>query len=287
VIATLTDYTNVLSHWETERPDAPALTGAGTTRTWAQLARRVRRVAAALRDAGVRPGDRIAVLDLNHPSCLELTLACAQIGAANVVVNFRLAPPEIAYVINDAGPDAVHRTGVRGRRRQAARARADRRAHRPHRRGRRWRRRCRCVVGPTEPDDLPRGAGRVRFGRGGHRGHELVAAPVHGTEEPLLVAAVADGAARRPQRGRERGLVDEPVAPDGVEQLVLRHHPIAVLHEVAQQVESAGLDVHRRPGTAGLVAGDVELVLPEPIGIPRHGRSQPVDPEIQPASSRS
>ena len=42
------------------------------------------------------------MLDLNHPSCLELTLACAQIGAANAVVNFRLAPPEIVYVINDA-----------------------------------------------------------------------------------------------------------------------------------------------------------------------------------------
>ncbi|MGD9531688.1 MAG: long-chain-fatty-acid--CoA ligase, partial [Pseudonocardia sp.] len=71
--------------------------------TWARLADRVRRLAGALRAAGVGPGDRIAVLDLNHPSCLELTLACAQIGAANTVVNFRLAPPEIVYVINDAG----------------------------------------------------------------------------------------------------------------------------------------------------------------------------------------
>jgi acyl-CoA synthetase (AMP-forming)/AMP-acid ligase II len=42
------------------------------------------------------------VLDLNHPSCVELTLACAQVGTANAVVNFRLAPPEIVYVINDA-----------------------------------------------------------------------------------------------------------------------------------------------------------------------------------------
>jgi acyl-CoA synthetase (AMP-forming)/AMP-acid ligase II len=62
----------------------------------------VRQVAAALRAEGIGPGDRVAVLDLNHPSCLEITLACAQIGAANAVVNFRPAPPEIAYVINDA-----------------------------------------------------------------------------------------------------------------------------------------------------------------------------------------
>jgi len=101
--AQLSDYTTTLARWESERPQAPAITFEGTTRTWAELAQRVRRVAAALRAEGVRPGDRIAVLDLNHPSCVELTLACAQIGAANAVVNFRLAPPEIVYVINDAG----------------------------------------------------------------------------------------------------------------------------------------------------------------------------------------
>jgi acyl-CoA synthetase (AMP-forming)/AMP-acid ligase II len=44
----------------------------------------------------------VAVLDFNHPSCLELTLACAQIGAANVVVNFRLTADEVAYVLNDS-----------------------------------------------------------------------------------------------------------------------------------------------------------------------------------------
>jgi acyl-CoA synthetase (AMP-forming)/AMP-acid ligase II len=96
------DFTSILAHWESERPDTVATSHAGTARTWAELARRVRQVAAALRADGIGPGDRVAVLDLNHPSCLEITLACAQIGAANAVVNFRLAPPEIIYVINDA-----------------------------------------------------------------------------------------------------------------------------------------------------------------------------------------
>jgi acyl-CoA synthetase (AMP-forming)/AMP-acid ligase II len=98
----LTDFTAILSRWEHEQPDAPAVTFAGATRSWSELARRVRQNAAAQRAAGLVPGDRIAVLDLNHPSCLELTLACAQVGTANAVVNFRLAPPEIVYVINDA-----------------------------------------------------------------------------------------------------------------------------------------------------------------------------------------
>jgi acyl-CoA synthetase (AMP-forming)/AMP-acid ligase II len=92
----------ILPHWEATQPDAIAITYGGTDRTWSQLAQRVRRIAAAQRAAGLSPGDRIAVLDLNHPSCLELTLACAQVGIANAAVNFRLAPPEIAYVINDA-----------------------------------------------------------------------------------------------------------------------------------------------------------------------------------------
>jgi acyl-CoA synthetase (AMP-forming)/AMP-acid ligase II len=97
-----TDFAAILAQWEARQPDAIALTFAGKNWTWAELANRVRRNAAAQRAAGLSPGDRIAVLDLNHPSCLELTLACAQVGTANAVINFRLAPPEIAYVINDA-----------------------------------------------------------------------------------------------------------------------------------------------------------------------------------------
>jgi acyl-CoA synthetase (AMP-forming)/AMP-acid ligase II len=108
----LTDFSAIVSHWAGTQPDAPAISYAGTMLTWSQLALRVRQNAAAQRAAGLVPGDRIAVLDLNHPSCLELTLGCAHLGTANAVVNFRLAPPEISYLINDAaarvlfvGPD--------------------------------------------------------------------------------------------------------------------------------------------------------------------------------------
>ncbi|HEX4233769.1 MAG TPA: long-chain-fatty-acid--CoA ligase [Caldimonas sp.] len=96
------DFAAILAHWEARQPDAIALSFGSSNWSWAELARRVRRAAAALRADGLAPGDRIAVLDLNHPSCLELTLACARVGTANAVVNFRLAPPEIAYVINDS-----------------------------------------------------------------------------------------------------------------------------------------------------------------------------------------
>jgi acyl-CoA synthetase (AMP-forming)/AMP-acid ligase II len=96
------DINDMVAHWATQQPDATAIVFGDTRRTWGQLQERVQRVAAGLRAAGLKPGDRIAVLDLNHPSCLELTLACAFTGCANAIVNFRLAPPEIVYVINDA-----------------------------------------------------------------------------------------------------------------------------------------------------------------------------------------
>lgn len=95
-------FTAILAQREASQPDATAIHFGTTHRSWRELAERVRRNAAAQRAAGLKPGDRIAVLDLNHPACLELTLACAQVGTANAVVNFRLAPPEIVYVINDA-----------------------------------------------------------------------------------------------------------------------------------------------------------------------------------------
>ena len=96
------DFAAVVEARAAERPNAVAVGFAGTDTTWSALVGRVQRLAAALRAAGIAPGDRIAVLDLNHPSAVELTLACAQIGAANAVVNFRLAPPELVYVITDA-----------------------------------------------------------------------------------------------------------------------------------------------------------------------------------------
>ena len=92
----------VLRRWVEQRSDQEVLRFEGRTTTWSELADRVARAAAAQRAEGLASGGRVAVLDLNHPSCLELTLACAQVGTANVVVNFRLAPAEVAYVINDS-----------------------------------------------------------------------------------------------------------------------------------------------------------------------------------------
>ena len=71
--------------------------------TYTQFGGRVARLAGALRKLGVRPGDRVAFLSLNCHRLLEAYYAVPEIGAVLLPLNVRLAPQELAYVLNDAG----------------------------------------------------------------------------------------------------------------------------------------------------------------------------------------
>ena len=90
-----------------ERADAPAVTLGERTDTFARLDDRSTRAAHVLAGLGVGPGDRVAVLDKNSPSYYEVLLGAAKLGAVLVGVNFRLAPPEVAAILDDADPRAV------------------------------------------------------------------------------------------------------------------------------------------------------------------------------------
>src|SRR2546428_6212702 len=93
----------IVERWLANAPDREALRFGDQAWSWRQLDGRIRRAAGALRASGVQAGDRIAIVDKNHPACLELTLAGSLLGAANAVVNFRLAPDELAYLLDDSG----------------------------------------------------------------------------------------------------------------------------------------------------------------------------------------
>jgi fatty-acyl-CoA synthase len=71
--------------------------------TYATLHERTTRLARALREAGVRRGDRVAYLGPNHPSYLEALFAAGLLGAVFVPLNTRQSPPEIAYQLADSG----------------------------------------------------------------------------------------------------------------------------------------------------------------------------------------
>ncbi|CDO09587.1 long-chain fatty acid--CoA ligase [Mycolicibacterium cosmeticum] len=92
-----------VAHWAATKPDAEAVTYLQRSWTWSQWDDRVRRLAGALAARGVGRGDVVAFLDKNHPACVEATLAAASLGAANAIINFRLAAEELDYVINDSG----------------------------------------------------------------------------------------------------------------------------------------------------------------------------------------
>jgi fatty-acyl-CoA synthase len=71
--------------------------------TYAQLDARAARVAGALRAEGVEAGDRVACILRNRHELLEMLFGVTRLGAVFVPINFRLAAPEIAYVLHDSG----------------------------------------------------------------------------------------------------------------------------------------------------------------------------------------
>ena len=63
---------------------------------------RIRRLANALTDAGVKAGDTVAVLDWDSHRYLECMFAIPMIGAVLHTVNVRLSPDQIIYTMNHA-----------------------------------------------------------------------------------------------------------------------------------------------------------------------------------------
>ncbi|MFF5265156.1 long-chain-fatty-acid--CoA ligase [Actinomadura viridis] len=106
--------TEILRDRAQQHPDRIAFHAGDTTITYRDFDRRVDRAAAALAAAGVGHGDRVAVLDKNSLEYAEQLFGAARIGAAQVPINYRLAPDEVAYIVNNArakvfivGPDFV------------------------------------------------------------------------------------------------------------------------------------------------------------------------------------
>src|SRR5262245_18706494 len=83
-------------------PDAPAYLLGDRVVSFAELDERANRVAQGLRAAGVGAGDRVAILDKNSLEYFDLVFGAAKLNAVLVAVNWRLAPPEAAFIVNDA-----------------------------------------------------------------------------------------------------------------------------------------------------------------------------------------
>ena len=100
-VARRQNWVNQLERHAYMQPGATALRFLGNTVTWAELRDRVAALAGALGRRGVGPGDRVMVLMLNRTEFVESVLAANMIGAIAVPINFRLTPPEIAFLVDD------------------------------------------------------------------------------------------------------------------------------------------------------------------------------------------
>jgi acyl-CoA synthetase (AMP-forming)/AMP-acid ligase II len=69
--------------------------------TWGETVDRSLRLARALQDSGVRPGDVVASLMSDSHETVELWFAAATAGAVRTGINYRYSPHEIAHILND------------------------------------------------------------------------------------------------------------------------------------------------------------------------------------------
>ena len=84
-----------------ERPEALAIVSGEQRISYARFTDRVSRFAGALRQLGVRPGDRIALLAANRAESLEYFFATWWVGGMINPVNVRWSVAEIAYSLDD------------------------------------------------------------------------------------------------------------------------------------------------------------------------------------------
>ena len=71
--------------------------------TFAEAEDRCRRLAGHLaQNCGVAKGDRVAMLTMNSTDMMEVHSACAKIGAIFLPLNWRLAAPEIDFILGDS-----------------------------------------------------------------------------------------------------------------------------------------------------------------------------------------
>ncbi len=124
------------------------MAGTGETLSYGDLERRSAQLAHVLHDAGLRPGDVVALVTENNLRAMEVYWAALRSGLYITAVNYRLKPDEVAYIVNDSGAAALVVSAAAGRYRHGDR---------------------RCDSRGEAPAGLRRAGPRLRQLRGDHR----------------------------------------------------------------------------------------------------------------------
>jgi len=86
-------------------PTSTGLVCDDTRRTFSEMNDRANQLANAMKGMGVKYGDRVAILALNEAEYYDMYFGLAKIGAILTPVNYRLAGPEIEYILSDCDAD--------------------------------------------------------------------------------------------------------------------------------------------------------------------------------------
>ncbi|MCW2954618.1 MAG: AMP-dependent synthetase and ligase [Conexibacter sp.] len=88
-------------------PAQPAIIDELGTLTYAEEQRRTNALASSLQRHGLRPGDRVAIMCRNHRGFIDLTVACAKLGAHVIYLNTAFAAPQLTEVVEREDAAAI------------------------------------------------------------------------------------------------------------------------------------------------------------------------------------
>jgi long-chain acyl-CoA synthetase len=86
---------------------AAVMASTGEMLSYGELERRSVQLAHVLHEAGLRPGDVVALLTENNLRAFEVYWAALRSGLYITAVNYRLKPDEVAYIVSDSGATAL------------------------------------------------------------------------------------------------------------------------------------------------------------------------------------
>lgn len=96
--------TDILSFGLANHPGKAAVICDDRGLSFQAVHQRANALLAFLREAGLAPGDRVALLAKNEIQYLEIQVACMRAELVLVPVNFRLAAAEVDYILRDSTP---------------------------------------------------------------------------------------------------------------------------------------------------------------------------------------
>lgn len=98
-----------LVHQARSVPDKLALVElpSGRRRSYREFQERVGKLAAWLKQLGIKPGDRVGFLALNSIDILDIVFATWRIGGVVLALNFRLTASELSFIVGDASPKII------------------------------------------------------------------------------------------------------------------------------------------------------------------------------------